>query len=384
MTVSTISQNAGATYSGVTDAFLKEAIPTTNASGSAFPEISSYGAGDRGHWLLKFGGLSNIPSTDVVSDAKLKVYASNVNGTAIVDWRKAIVDWTNSQATWNIRKTATNWTTAGAFGSSDVDLTVVSTQTLTTAGVVYTFSGAGITALVNGWVNGSIVNNGFLGVLSTDATPATQYAIFAGLSDTTNGPVLEVTHSTGGPTVSTVSSNSATEGSSIVHTVTLSSAVTGSAATYAISIGGGTATGGGTDYTSTLINGMFSDSVTVSGGNISVPVGVSTFTITIPTTNDLLVESSETYTLTVGGVSGTGTITDGPIATISNVIANNLSGTMTFTVTLSLPAPAAGCTIMYATNDISATAGVNYTTTNGILSFAQGETSKTITIPILP
>lgn len=133
-----------------------------------------------------------------------------------------------------------------------------------------------------------------------------------------------------GPTVSTVSSNSATEGSSIVHTVTLSAAVTGSAASYAITLAGGTATGGGTDYTSTLSNGMFSDSVTVSGGNISVPVGVSTFTVTVSTAGDTIDEANETYTLTIGGTAGTGTIND-------DDAAPTITGTTSSTVTAGDP-----------------------------------------------
>lgn len=112
----------------------------------------------------------------------------------------------------------------------------------------------------------------------------------------------------GGPTVSTVSSNAANEGTSIVHTVTLASAVTGSPAVYSIALAGVTATGGGVDFTSALTNSEFSDGVTISGGNITVPVAVSSFTVTVPTIDDQTIEPAETYTLTVGGTSGTGTI----------------------------------------------------------------------------
>jgi len=74
------------------------------------------------------------------------------------------------------------------------------------------------------------------------------------------------------------------------------------------------------------------------------------------------------------------------MATISILDAsgNNLSGTMVFTVTLSAPADAGGVTVQYATNDNTATAGSDYTATSGTLTFAEGESTKTISIPILP
>ena len=43
---------------------------------------------------------------------------------------------------------------------------------------------------------------------------------------------------------------------------------------------------------------------------LSVPAGVTSFTITTPTVNDTVKEDTETYTISVGGVSASGTITD--------------------------------------------------------------------------
>ncbi|WP_162628405.1 type I secretion C-terminal target domain-containing protein, partial [Aeromonas veronii] len=56
----------------------------------------------------------------------------------------------------------------------------------------------------------------------------------------------------------------------------------------------------------------FSDKVTydASTGKITVPAGVTDFTVTIPTVNDRLVETNETLSVTIGGQSGTGTIVD--------------------------------------------------------------------------
>ena len=55
---------------------------------------------------------------------------------------------------------------------------------------------------------------------------------------------------------------------------------------------------------------------------------------------------------------------------------------LAFAVTLSR-ASSAAVTVDYATADGSATAGSDYTATNGTLSFAAGETVKTVTVPVL-
>ena len=54
----------------------------------------------------------------------------------------------------------------------------------------------------------------------------------------------------------------------------------------------------------------FSNGVTLAGGNISVPVGVTSFTVTVPTVNDTLQRTGRRFTLTRRDVTGTGNITD--------------------------------------------------------------------------
>ncbi|WP_345533642.1 Calx-beta domain-containing protein [Viridibacterium curvum] len=217
------------------------------------------------------------------------------------------------------------------------------------------------------------------------------------VSDTTDEPDETVPLTVGGvtgtgtildddaaPTIASVSSNSATEASNIVHTVTLSNA-SSVATTYALSLGGGTATAGGVDYTSALTNAAFSNGVTISGGVITVPAGVTSFTVTVPTTADALDETNETYTLTVGSTSGTGTIVDDdPTPTVSitgPASVNEAAGTATYTVALSA-ASGQTVTVSYATSNGTATAGSDYSATTGTLTFPAGTTSLTVTVPI--
>ncbi|MDP3420721.1 MAG: Calx-beta domain-containing protein [Thiobacillus sp.] len=104
----------------------------------------------------------------------------------------------------------------------------------------------------------------------------------------------------------------------------------------------------------------------------------------MPTVNDTVNEPTETFGLSVGGVSATGTITDNddpPTVSINDVTVNEGAGTATFTVTLSA---ASGQTVSvnYGTSNGTATSGADYTAASGSLIFNPGVTSQTITVPI--
>uniref|UniRef100_UPI003B9DF2ED choice-of-anchor K domain-containing protein n=1 Tax=Aeromonas jandaei TaxID=650 RepID=UPI003B9DF2ED len=110
------------------------------------------------------------------------------------------------------------------------------------------------------------------------------------------------------PTVVNIASDSELEGTSLQHVVTLSG-VTNVATEYSFSIAG---TGTNVATSADWGRPTFSNGVTLSadGKSVIVPAGVTSFTVTVPTVNDRLVETNETLQVTVGGVSGTGTIVD--------------------------------------------------------------------------
>lgn len=105
-------------------------------------------------------------------------------------------------------------------------------------------------------------------------------------------------------TVSSVSSPTANEGANLIFTIALTG-TTQQAQVFAFTVGG-TAIAG-TDYASPF---TFSNGVTITGSNLNVPIGVLSFTATSLTSTDALTEVAETVILTVGGVTGTGTIND--------------------------------------------------------------------------
>ncbi|RZI80530.1 MAG: hypothetical protein EOP38_22190, partial [Rubrivivax sp.] len=198
------------------------------------------------------------------------------------------------------------------------------------------------------------------------------------------------------PAVGSVSSPSATEGGNLDFTVTLTNP-SDTATVVTVNVGSGTGTVG-TD-TGTI-------QVSTDGGTTFVPVNVApdgSFTVTVPpnsptdalvvrvpTTVDNITEGPENIKVTAGTgenttpAEGTGTINDGnglPQLSINDVTVNEAAGVAVYTVTLSNPSSSA-VTVSYGTQNGTATAGSDFTATTGTLTFAPGETTKTITVPI--
>jgi len=122
------------------------------------------------------------------------------------------------------------------------------------------------------------------------------------------------------------------EGANIVFTVTLSKVSTGQPFEFALT---GTAIGG-TDYGLPLV---LNSGVLINGTSFFVPSGVTIFTATTMTSPDVVAEAPETVIFTVGGLSGTATITDTTPAV--QTIAGTTSGdTTVYTITLDKPSVA--------------------------------------------
>ena len=139
---------------------------------------------------------------------------------------------------------------------------------------------------------------------------------------------------------------------------------------------------------------------TATSGTLTFAMGESSKTVSVPVLSDSHSEGNETMKLTLSNVNGiaeisdgeaTGTITTPTIlvsvadATVAEPGAGG-SATLDFAVTLSRPPylSAGKVTVDYATSDDTATAGADYTTTSGTLTFAMGESSKTVSVPVLP
>ncbi len=175
-------------------------------------------------------------------------------------------------------------------------------------------------------------------------------------------------------TVVSVTPDTRVEGVSLVHQVMLSGAADHELS-LAYRLDGNTATEGA-DY---QVPPAFSDGVTLVGGNLLIPAGVTSFTITTPTLDDLVDESSETYTLSVGGVAATGTIVDDDVPVVSIAVAPasvNEDGASQLTYQVSLDRASVTDTVVTIALSGTATENADYGVTG-----LSGTVTHTVTIP---
>ena len=181
--------------------------------------------------------------------------------------------------------------------------------------------------------------------------------------------------------VSVPEGNSAT--TNATFTVSLSATST-SAVTVKYDTANGSATAG-SDYQA-------------ASGTLTFAPGDTSKTITVAVNGDTTPESDETFAVnlsnptnaTIADGQGIGTILNDDTATSppgisinDSVVAEGNSGTTSaiFTVTLSAVSSST-VTVNFATADGTATAGSDYEARTGTLTFAPGETSKTITVTV--
>ncbi|WP_420464454.1 type I secretion C-terminal target domain-containing protein [Panacagrimonas sp.] len=299
-----------------------------------------------------------------------------------------------------------------AMATEGDDLVHTVTLTGTTSNpTTYDFSLVGVTATEgDDYTNAPVFSDGVMydGVAGQITVPAgvTSFTVtYPTLMDAITDPGETTTVTVGGetgtgtindpaaPTVESVSDAMATEGDDLVHTVTLTG-TTSNPTTYDFSLVGVTATEGD-DYTNAPV---FSDGVMYDGvaGQITVPAGVTSFTVTYPTLMDAITDPGETTTVTVGGETGTGTINDPAAPTVESVSdamateGDDLVHTVTLTGTTSNPT-----TYDFSLVGVTATEGDDYTNAPvfsdgvmydgvaGQITVPAGVTSFTVTYPTL-
>ncbi len=185
----------------------------------------------------------------------------------------------------------------------------------------------------------------------------------------------------------TINDVTAAEGSAgttnFTFTVSLSAPAGPGGVTFDISTANGTATAG-VDYAANSLTGQ------------TIPAGFSTHSFTVLVNGDTLNEPSETFLVNVTNVTGAvvvdgqgvgAIVDDDPLPSLSIndvtvVEGNSSAANAVFTVTLSA---ASGQTVnvSYATADGTATQPSDYTSTSGALTFTPGQTTRTITVPVI-
>jgi hypothetical protein len=280
--------------------------------------------------------------------------------------------------------------TLSAASASNVTVDYATTPGTATAGVDYTPTNGTLTFL--GLPTGETTKQVCVPT-AQDALDEANETFFLDLSSPINanisGPrgVGTITDDDPQPTIfiDDVSVNEGNAGTTtLTFTVSLSAA-SGQPVSVSFASADGTATTAGSDYQAT-------------SGTLTFPPGTTTQTISVTVNGDTLNEPDETVLMnlsnptnaTIADTQGVGTITnDDPLPTISidDVTATEgNAGTKGFTFTVTLSAASGQTvTVSYATADGTtnpATAGNDYTSTSGTLTFPPGVTSRQITVSV--
>jgi Calx-beta domain/Glucose / Sorbosone dehydrogenase len=169
----------------------------------------------------------------------------------------------------------------------------------------------------------------------------------------------------------------------------------GNVATFQVSLNSTSTSTVTVDYTTADGTAKAPGDYTSTSGTLSFAPGETSKTITVPVAGDTIDEPDETFVVhlsnavnvSIADGEGTGTIADddpAPSLSIDDATVNegdSGSSPMTFTVSLAGQTERT-VTVSYGTADGTATAPGDYTSTSGTLSFAPGETTKTISVAV--
>jgi len=197
-----IGDNTGDDFSGTDDNRLYLADATGNYGASNL-SITWESATERLHTIIRFTGLSNLPSSATVSSAIMSLYCYSNDGSGSLNGaaHRVLRDWVENESTWTISKTGNNWTIAGALGSG-TDIATIQSGNLvmatSTGAYHHTDDDAQMIADIEDFVDGSLANDGHNIHRLSGADGA--YRSYTS-SEGTDGqrPYLTVVYTTGAP-----------------------------------------------------------------------------------------------------------------------------------------------------------------------------------------
>ncbi|MDJ1169904.1 Ig-like domain-containing protein [Roseofilum sp. BLCC_M154] len=353
-----ITSNTTPTFTGTAEA---NSIVTLTSSVDG--TIGTATADGSGNWSITASALSagNHNITATVSDAAGNTSAASSALGITVD---------TTAPTVTVNSLSTLDTTPALTGTVDDN----------SASIQVTVNGNSYTGTNNGDGTWTLADNTISLALSAGtyevAVAATDSAGNAGNDSSSNELVVAT------PEIQfSEASYAANEGDGTTNLITLTRNTTVGISEVQVSVTGGEATGNAdytdSDFPLTVVFNEGEDSKTVAVPIIDDTVDEPDETISFEVTaqNNATIGAQSTTTLNIADNDAE------PNLSINDVTVNEDAGTLTFTVSLDA-ASAQEITVDYATADGTATAGSDYTSINGTLTFAAGETSQGITINI--
>lgn len=152
------------TYTGVSDTWLQEGLPSTNAGADTVLRMDRDYPGASGlsaNALLRFD-VRSIPAGATVRSVKLTVNVTNRTSGEGFFLHAAGRDWSEAQATWARATSTVTWTTPGARGATDRGASELGTLLPAVTGPYTVTLGAEGIAAVQAWVDNPASNRGFV------------------------------------------------------------------------------------------------------------------------------------------------------------------------------------------------------------------------------
>jgi len=207
-----IGDNTGDDFSGTEDAMVKNFSTRVgfNYGGSTLLEITKYTATpDHAHSLIRFTGISNLPSSITVSSASVSLYLNGGGGskTHILTMKRLLRTWTENTLNGTTGDASNNnysignaWTTGGGLSDGNDRSATVSDTILANNTFNEYKTSADIAQLrtdIENFASGANTNDGWH-FERTDDQDDTQYRDFTS-SEGTDGqrPYLTIVYTTG-------------------------------------------------------------------------------------------------------------------------------------------------------------------------------------------
>ena len=272
----------------------------------------------------------------------------------------------------------------GGFSATNTVNYATTTNSTATASSDYTSTSGTLT------FNANVTNLTITVPLLNDTNVEGDETITLALSSPSSGTALASSNTTATVTVAdndsvfgwaVVTNTVAENAGTLTLNVSRSGGVGGAATVDYVTSTNGTA-GSGTDFTA-------------AGGKLSFKAGETNKAVAVKVTNDSQVEGNETFTVTLSNPTGEGQLSTNAVAQVTigdddlysftlttNAVSVAENGTnVTFTVVRSGATNATS--VKYATAAGTAKAAADFTAATGTLSFADGETNKTVTVTVL-
>ncbi len=182
----------------IADTDIEQFSPSVNFGASATAVSGALGTAashEIRRMLLRFNFTGKIPAGAVVSSVTLRVQVTRVPqqpANSTFGLRPLLQSWIETAVTWNSRFSGTPWQTPGASGAADSAAAPSSTVFVAGFGSYVFPSTPALVADVQGWLNNSSANFGWL-LVSTDEN-SLRTARHFGTRESSSAPVLTVTY----------------------------------------------------------------------------------------------------------------------------------------------------------------------------------------------